>query len=283
MSTTPDPNPVDPTPVDPDLSSTWVDPTPLEVPLEAEPVAGSDSLPPQDTTADATTGAPAGGADLPPSAEQARRKASEATAAMRESDLKALYAAAGATQVVVGAVRETVTETSRWASARLAELRFRRAELAKQAEQMRQRTEDLTEDVAEDLKAAPEVAKGRVAELQQQATGTYSDLANRGQRVLNDVRSDVVNRIDPAFDRLQERLEAARRAIRGTAASVPAPPAAPVAEPGVPAPAAPVAESPVPTPAETVVEDVAYEDAVIVDEVVIEPHPSTGTDFPQDR
>ncbi|GAA1426791.1 hypothetical protein GCM10009616_02320 [Microlunatus lacustris] len=278
MSTTPDP-----TPVDPDLPSSWVDPTPVEVPLEADPVAGSDGLPPQDTTTGAATGTPAGAAeDLPPAAEQARRTASEATAAMRESDLKALYAAAGATQVVVGAVRDTVTETSRWANARLAELRFRRAELAKQAEQMRQRTEDLTEEVTEDVKAAPDMARGRVAELQQQATGTYSDLASRGQRVLDDVRSEVVNRIDPAFDRLQERLEAARRTIRGTAASVPTPPAAPVAEPSVPAPAAPVAESPVPAPAETVVEDVAYEDAV-VDEVVIEPHPSTGTDSPQDR
>lgn len=275
MSTTPDP-----TPVDPDLTSTWVDPTPVEVPLEAEPVAGSDSLPPQDTTADAATGAPADGAeDFPPAAEQARRSMSSTTAAMREADLKALYAAAGATQVVVGALRDTVSETSRWASARLAELRFRRAELAKQAEEMRRRAEDLPEDV----KAVPEVAKGRVAELQQQATGTYSDLASRGQRVLEDVRSDVVNRIDPAFDRLQERLEAARRAFRGTAASVPPPPAAPVAEPPVPTPAAPVAASPVPAPAETVVEDVAYEDAVIVDEVVIEPHPTTGTDFPQDR
>lgn len=281
MSTTPDPTPVDPTPVDPGLSSTWVDPTPVEVPLEAEPVAGADSLPPQDTTSDATTGAPA--EEFPPAAEQARRSMSVTTAAMREADLKALYAAAGATQVVVGALRDTVSETSRWASARLAELRFRRAELAKQAEEMRRRTEDVAEDVAEDVKAAPQVAKGRVAELQQQATGTYSDLASRGQRVLEDVRSDVVNRIDPAFDRLQERLEAARRSFRGTAASVPAPPAAPVAEPGVPTPAAPVAESPVPAPAETVVEDVAYEDAVIVDEIVIEPHPTTGTDFPQDR
>ena len=85
-----------------------------------------------------------------------------------------------------------------------------------------------------------------------------------------------------------EKPQTTRRAIRGTAASVPPPPAAPVtepplAEPPVPTPAAPVAESPVPAPAETVVEDVAFEDAVVVDEVVIEPHPTTGPGFPQDR
>ncbi|SDR79033.1 hypothetical protein SAMN04488543_0477 [Friedmanniella luteola] len=265
MSTTPDP-----TPVDPDLSRTWVDPAPVEVPLDAAtgPGRGPDGVPLQDEPAPAAAGDPVGA--VPPATEQARRGAADATAAMRESDLKALYAAAGATQVLVGALRDTVSETSRWASARLAELRFRRAELAKQAEEMRLRAEGVQEEV----KAAPEVAKSRVADLQQQATGTYSDLAARGQRALLDVRSDVVNRIDPAFDRLEERLEAARRAIRGTAAKTPVPP---VAEPGVPTPAAPVAESPVPAPGAPLVEDLDVQDAVLVEEVVVEPTPQDPT------
>jgi hypothetical protein len=271
MSTTPNPNP---TPVDPDLSANWVDPTPVE-PLNP---ATADVLPPTEpvdvTPEPAPLGtedaAPLGSEDAAAAGAKAGRKASEATAALRESDLKAIYAAAGATQVLVGAVRETVTETSRWANARLSELRFRRAELAKQAEDMRRRAEGLPEDV----KAVPDVAKTRVADLQQQATGTYSDLATRGQRVLHDVRSDVVNRIDPAFDRLQERLEAARRAIRGAAVSAPTPPA-PVAEPAVPTPAAPVGESPAP-----VMDDPDVHDAVLVEEVVIEP---TGQDTTQER
>ena len=257
MTSTPDPTPVDPTPVnptpvDPDLATGWVDPTPVETPLVEEPVPGPQGVPLQDDA---------------PAREDVRQRAAETAAAMRESDLKAIYAAAGATQVIVGAVRETVTETSRWASARLAELRFRRAELAKQAEEMRQRAEGLPEDV----KAVPEVARTRAADLQQQATGTYSELADRGQRALSGVRADVVNRIDPAFDRLAERLEAARRAIRGAAVQTPVPPVpAPVAEPAAPTPAAPVAESPVPGPvvAEPVVADV--DDAVLVEPVVVE-------------
>lgn len=264
MSTTPNPNP---TPVDPDLSANWVDPTPVE-PLNPATADVPPPTEPVDVTPDA---APLGSDDATAAGEKAGRKASEATAALRESDLKAIYAAAGATQVIVGAVRDTVTETSRWANARLSELRFRRAELAKQAEEMRRRAEGLPEDV----KAVPDVAKTRVADLQQQATGTYSDLANRGQRVLHDVRSDVVNRIDPAFDRLQERLEAARRAIRGAGATAPTPPA-PVAEPAVPAPDAPVGESPAPAP----VADSDVHDAVLVEEVVIQP---TGQDSTQER
>jgi hypothetical protein len=251
------PNP-NPTPVDPDLSTSWVDPTPVEEPL------GAGTLP----QPDAAPGVPAD--EVPPTTEDVRRRAAETRAAMREADRKVIYAAAGATQVLVGAVRETVTETSRWANARLAELRFRRTELAKQAEEMRQRAEGLPEEV----KAVPEVARTRVADLQQQATGTYSDLANRGQRVLLDVRSDVVNRIDPAFDKLQERIDAARRAIRGAAVQAPIPPAAPVAEPTAPAEAAPV------------VEDLDVQDAVLVEdvpEVVVEPAPSTGEDPYQGR
>ncbi|CAA9312320.1 MAG: Endo-1,4-beta-xylanase, partial [uncultured Friedmanniella sp.] len=219
MSTTPDPTPVDPTPVDPtpvdpDLSAGWVDPTPVETPLAAGTVPGPGDVPLQDEPVSEQ-------GHETPAREEMRRRAAKTAAAMRESDLKAIYAAAGATQVIAGAVRETVTETSRWASARLAELRFRRAELAKQAEEMRQRAEGLPEDV----KAVPDVARTRAADLQQQATGTYSELADRGQRVLHDVRSDVVNRLDPALDGLAERLEAARRALRGAAVQTPDPPA----------------------------------------------------------
>ena len=274
MSTNPDPTPVNPTPVDPDLASSWVDPTPVETPLAADAVPGPAGVPLADEPTPPAPGpVPEPGHDehghAGPAREEVRRRAAETAAAMRESDLKAIYAAAGATQVIVGAVRETVTETSRWASARISELRFRRAELAKQAEEMRQRAEGLPEEV----KAVPEAARTRAADLQQQATGTYSELANRGQRALHDVRTDVVNRIDPAFDKLAERLEAARRAIRGAAVQTPAPPVPPVAEPPVPAPAAPVAESAVPSPAAPVVD---VPDAVVVEDVTPAPVTEPG-------
>ncbi|CAA9308560.1 MAG: Endo-1,4-beta-xylanase [uncultured Friedmanniella sp.] len=291
MSTTPNPNPVDPTPVDP----TPVDPTPVD-PTPVDPAvsgAGFDSTPPEvpfeaESTSDAVGSVDSAAADEPAAAgptetssaaEKAKHRAAEAANAMRQADLKALYAAAGATEVLVGAVRETLTESERWARARLSELRFRRQELAKQAEEMRQRAEGLPEDV----KAVPEVAKTRVADLQQQATGTYSDLANRGQRSLQDVRTEVFKRIDPAFDKIQERVDAARRALRGAAAPTPPAPMAPTAPTAPAAPSAPATETPFSAPVAPAVDDLSVEDAVLVDDVVEAPEPRQDQDRPQDR
>ena len=210
MSTTPDP-----TPFDASLESMAPQATPLADPAPGKPSLGGDPL--LATPDSATVESEPEPAVTPTAANLA--------AARRESDLKALYAFAGFTELAVGAVRSTVTDTSRWANARLSELRFRREELTKQAEEVRKIAEGLPEDV----KAVPDVAKGRVTELQEQATSTYSDLASRGQRVLSGVRSDVAGRIDPAFDRIQERIDAARRAIKARAAAAAAAPA-PVAE-----------------------------------------------------
>ncbi|WP_375430228.1 hypothetical protein [uncultured Friedmanniella sp.] len=242
MSTTSDPTPLDETLLD----TTPTDPTPVEPTLAGapdEPLLGT----------------------VPP----AKPTVAEIAAARRESDLKALYAFAGITELAVGAVRSTVTDTSRWASARLAELRFRREELAKQAEEVAriqaEQVRKLAEGLPEDVKAVPEVAKGRVTELQEQATSTYSDLANRGQRALDGVRSDVAGRIDPAFDKIQERIDAARRAIKARAAAVAAAasvPEAPVAdEPVVPEPTFADASEPV--------EAVVVEDVIVVEDVVL--------------
>jgi chromosome segregation ATPase len=255
MSTTPDP-----TPVDPDLNSTGIDPTPVEPP-EAEAPRVSFDPPLYEEPLDLGT------VEEQSAADKAKHRAAEASHAMREADLKALYAAAGATEALVGAVRETVTETERWARAQLSELKFRRKALAKQAEEMRQRAEGLPEDV----KAVPEVAKSRVADLQEQATGTYSDLANRGQRVLQDVRTDVVNRIDPAFDRIQQRVDAVRRALRGAAAPTPTP-------------TAPVAETTPESGPAGPVDDLIVEDAVLVEDVTVEaPEHGVDDDRPLER
>ncbi len=234
--------------------STTPDPTPVDGPFDAYTVPDPDPVP----TAEDPVAAPAAAEEeLPPVREDLHQRAAKSTASLREADLRALYAAAGATEVLVGAVRGTVTETSRWASARLSELRFRRSELAKQAEEMRQRAEGLPEEV----KAVPDAAKSRVADLQQQASGTYGDLANRGQRVLHEVRSEVVNRIDPAFERLQERLESARRAIRGAAAPSPTPAAAPTEPALAPEGAEATAEPGTP--------DLSHPEAVVVEEIVV--------------
>lgn len=243
MTTTPDPTPFDETPIETPVDATPVtEYTPVEPTLagpDAEPVLGDVPV-----------------TEAAPEPEPTPRPSlSESAASMREADLKALYAFAGFTELALGAVRSTVTDTQRWANARLTELRFRRHELAKQTEQVRKIAEG---KVPEDIKAVPEVAKGRVTELQEQASTTYSDLATRGQRVLNGVRSDVTGRIDPAFDKIQERIDAARQLIKSRAAAAVAATA--------PAPAATA-----PTVAEEVVPETLVSDGVLVDDLASEP------------
>jgi hypothetical protein len=252
MTTTPDPtNPYEGAPA----PETVADHTPLETtPLddytpveptlagpEAEPVLGDAAL-----------------TEAEPEPTH-RPSLSDTAASMREADLKAFYAFAGFTELALGAVRSTVTDTQRWANARLSELRFRRQELAKQTEQVRKIAEG---KLPEDIKAVPEVAKGRVTELQEQASSTYSDLANRGQRVLNGVRSDVTGRIDPAFDKIQERIDAARQLIKSRAAAAAAPaPAAATTVPDEVVPETPVSDG-------VLIEDLASEPLEGVDEVI---------------
>lgn len=227
MSSTPDPTSPDPTSPDPlDLSSAGtagtdptdetssatppVDRAPLsEVPGNGEPLgetpaaAGLNGEPTLDPVV-----------EVPPAQGRPARTTAY-THAMRETDLRAVYALAGFTDVAVGAVRKTVTESQRWAAQRLSELRYRREALAQQVEEVSKITEDLPEDAA----AAAHAAKTKAAELQEHATHAYADLADRGQRVLHDVRNDVAERIDPAFDKIQERIDAARRAIKARAAA----------------------------------------------------------------
>jgi hypothetical protein len=247
MSTTPDPTPFDETPV----QATPVDPIPPVDPSlagpESEPLLGE--VPPAAAASDPEPGP--------------RPSLSETSAAMREADLKALYAFAGFTELALGAVRSTVTDTQRWANARLAELRFRRQELTRQSEQVRK----LADALPEDVKAVPEVAKGRVTELQDQVASTYDSLADRGQRVLKGVRSDVTGRIDPAFDKIQERIDAARQLIKSRAAA-----AAAAAPATTPQPAATGEPTPL---AEEFVPESPVSDGVLVEDVASEPLPST--------
>ena len=199
------------------------------------------------------------------------------TPAMRESDLKAIYAVAGVTEIAVGALRRTVSGGSRWASQRVSELRYRREALAQQAEDLRHLGEhkaETADDAAEAAKtaaksaaeAAAEAAKSASHGLQASASNAYSDLASRGHRALHDVRTDVAKRIDPTFDRLQSRIDAARNAIktRTVPEPVPAEPVAPV-EPVV---AEPVVVEPV------VAEPVVVE-PVVVEDVVVDPERTT--------
>lgn len=257
MSATPDPTPFDETPVEPI--------TPVEPSTPVEPTTPVDPIPPVDASLAGPEPEPLLG-EVPPVAASSeptsdpRPSASETTAAMREADLKAFYAFAGFTELAFGAVRSTVTDTQRWANARLAELRFRRQELTKQSEQVRKIAEALPDDV----KAAPEVARGRVTELQEQASSTYNQLADRGQRVLSGVRSDVTGRIDPAFDKIQERIDAALQLIKSRAAAAAAAAPSSAASPAAATPEAPPASAPL---AEEVIPESPVSDGVLIEDV----------------
>ena len=208
MSTTPDPHSADvpsggDVPVEPVTTEAFGSEIPPTEPLGAEGLgaAGAAAGPQQS--------APGAGAG----SEHGHTKGD------READLRPLYAVAGLTDLVVGAVRSTLVDSQKWASARLAEMRFRQAELEKQAAELRERAEEVPDQV----RTLPEVTRSRVGELQQQASSTYSELAGRGQRVVQ----GVAGRVDPVFDRVQEGLNAARRRVTGRAGAGAAPAAGP--------------------------------------------------------
>ena len=202
MTTTPQPDPADiPAPRVPETGTPATDPV-------TEPLSTS--------TPEAPLSGPADSAPLTEGLETETPATSPTDGAgSREADLRPLYAVAGLTDLVVGAVRSTLVDTQHWASARLAEMRFRQAELEKQAAEMRERADGLTDQV----KTLPDTTRGRVGELQQQANQTYSELADRGQRVVH----TVADRVDPVFDRLQESIAAARRRVTGRAGAGAAP------------------------------------------------------------
>lgn len=201
--------------------STTPEPTPYGVPSAADvPV----DAPVEEVAATSPAGTDPLGTDLPESGVPTTGTPTPGTATAgtttpgsttsHEPDLRPLYAVAGLTEVLVGAVRTTVTETQHWASARIAELRFRQAELEKQAAELRERADVLPEQV----KTLPDATRSRVSGLQQQASSTYADLAGRGQRLVQ----GVAGRVDPVFDRVQERVDAARRVVTGRVGGAPA-------------------------------------------------------------
>jgi hypothetical protein len=255
--------------------STTPEPTPYGVPSAADvPV----DAPVEEVAATSPTGTDPLGTDLPESGVPTTGTPTAGTATpgsttpgtttSHEPDLRPLYAVAGLTEVLVGAVRTTVTETQHWASARIAELRFRQAELEKQAAELRERADVLPEQV----KTLPDATRSRVSGLQQQASSTYADLAGRGQRLVQ----GVAGRVDPVFDRVQERVDAARRVVTGRvggAAATTSTPAAPGAAATAAATAAGTASvtgdvpesDPVSTPVGVPVEEVTAEEVLLTE------------------
>jgi len=207
-------------------------PTPTAMPdpagLEPEPVAdlGSDPVaditadpiptPSTDPLADVPTGQPA-----------------------RDPGLSPLYALAGLTDLVAASVRKTIADSADEASRRRSEVQARISERTQVAggEASADELSRLLAALPTQLKALPDLARARAQVLQAQATARYNELTGRGKKAVDGavtsargltvraeqragaVRTEVVERIDPTLDLVQQKVAAARRAAAGDAKS----------------------------------------------------------------
>lgn len=161
----------------------------------------------------------------------------QARKAALESDYTPFYAVAGLTQAVASTLQATGTK----AGEQLA------AWQGKNEQQAKATADDVTKFVRalpEHVKALPETSKAQVAAWQKQvaeilgtANATYVELAARGKLVVDetigsarqlggkaekragDVVSDVADRVDPAFEQVQEGVTQARKATTGRTAT----------------------------------------------------------------
>lgn len=233
------------------MSNYTPDPTPGPIPepagLEPEPVADLGTDPIADITADPIptplSEEAAGGASGPAA------DATAAARAAREPALGALYALAGLTDLVAASVRKSIADSAEEANRRRAEVQARLTERTQSATAGEASPEELRRLLAAlpaQLKALPDLARERALVLQQQAEARYNELTGRGKKAVDgavtsargltskaeqragEVRTEVVERIDPALGVVQQRVAAARRTVAGDAKS-------PVYEPTAPA------------------------------------------------
>lgn len=212
--------------------------------LEPEPVADLGSDPVADVTSDPIHTPSADPADLggiPPADTTTGQTA-------RDPGLRPLYALAGLTDLLAASVRKTIADSAEEANRRRAEAQARLGERVPAAsgdaspEELRR----LLAALPTQLRALPDLARSRAQELQAQATVRYNELTGRGRKVVDgavtsargltakaeqragSVRTEVVERIDPTLDLVQQKVAAARRAAAGDAKS-------PVYQPSTPA------------------------------------------------
>lgn len=161
-----------------------------------------------------------------------------------ESDLTPFYAVAGLTDAAVASLRSTLAETQEKANQRVAVLK---AKPAQQADDLAKRISSLPDQlkaVPDTLKAFPEHTLARIADAQKQAevrvaeaNAAYADLAGRGKRAVDDaivtarklstkaerraedLKDDLVDAVDPAFEKVQETVISARKATTGRTAT----------------------------------------------------------------
>ena len=203
---------------------------------ENEKAATTDEATPDPSTPESTT---QGVRPMP-----RKQTPAQAKKAALESDYAALYAVAGLTDALADALKSALGETQEKANKRLTDLQSKRSERTKQAKDNADELREFVITLPEQFKNLPDATKARIAELQKQAndlivqaTATYAELAGRGKRAVDeartvtqtitdkaekraeDVLSDVAERVDPAFERVQEGVTVARRTVTGKSAT----------------------------------------------------------------
>lgn len=142
-----------------------------------------------------------------------------------ETDLTPFYAVAGLADIIAETLRETVRETvaarQRKAEERLAEIRDRRLERVEQARVNADELREFLSTLPEQFRALPEATRTRLAELQReteellaQAGDTYSSLAGRGRRVVDDRVRDVRGTARKARENAEDGLDEAAEAVQ---------------------------------------------------------------------
>ena len=160
-----------------------------------------------------------------------------------ETDLTPFYAVAGLADIIAETLRETLAARQRKAEERLAEIRDRRLERVEQARVNADELREFLSTLPEQFRALPETTRTRLAELQReteellaQAGDTYSSLAGRGKRVVDDRVRDVratgrkvretaeesvdeaAEAVQPLVDQAQEAVTEVRRNVTGRSA-----------------------------------------------------------------
>ena len=138
-----------------------------------------------------------------------------------ETDLTPFYAVAGLADIIAETLRETLAARQRKAEERLAEIRDRRLERVEQARVNADELREFLSTLPEQFRALPETTRTRLAELQReteellaQAGDTYSSLAGRGKRVVDDRVRDVKGTARKARESAEENLDEAAEAVQ---------------------------------------------------------------------
>ena len=157
----------------------------------------------------------------------------QARKAAVDSDYTPLYAVAGLTDALAEVLRSALADTQERGRKRIDEIQGRAPELSRQAKGSADELRTFVITLPDQMRNLPESTRLRIAELQKQANEllvqantAYGELAGRGKRVVDvavgsarDLSADVAERVDPAFEKVQEGVTVARKTVTGRSAT----------------------------------------------------------------